>query len=144
GIGGLILLCLRERGRLVHVPFLLQAPVLWGLERRRMPRLMRLGLARALLQRLFAARPFQAWFVRRHFQHPPPPELCRAFFDGYRRCPAATDFFAWLTPDLLRRLEIGLRPRPDALSLISVWWGERDRVVTPQELAWTEQALGVR
>jgi hypothetical protein len=144
GIGGLFLLCLRECGRPADVPFVLQAPVLWGLERRWMPRLMRLGFARLLLRRLFAVGPFQAWFVRRQFERPPAAALRRAFFDGYGRCAAAADFFDWLTPPLLRRLELGLRGRPERLGRITVWWGGRDRVVTLRELAWTEQALGVR
>src|SRR5262249_22985673 len=136
--------CLRARGVCLDVPILLQAPVLWGLEHRRMPRLLRLGPARLLLRRLFAARWFQAWFVRKQFERPLSPALRQAFFQGYADCAAASDFFAWLTPALLRQLEIKFADRPEALERISVWWGGRDRVVTLQELTWTEKALGVR
>jgi pimeloyl-ACP methyl ester carboxylesterase len=144
GIGGLIALCLRARGIGLDSPLLLQAPVLWGLERRWMPRLLRLGPFRFLLQRLFAQGWFQDRFVRKQFERPPTPGVRAAFFDGYARCPAAADFFAWLTPALLRRLETHFARNPEALGRIAVWWGERDRVVTLQELAWTERALGLR
>jgi pimeloyl-ACP methyl ester carboxylesterase len=65
------------------------------------------------------------------------------FFEGYARCSALPDFFAWLTPDLLRRLEADFAARPEALGNIAVWWGERDTIVPVKELAWTEAALGV-
>ncbi len=141
GIGGLLALCLRARGWCLDVPLLLQAPVLWGLERRLMPRLMRLGLAR-LLRPLFAWRRFQGWFIGRQFLAPLPPQLRAEFFRGYERCTAAGDFFAWLTPALLRRLEADFRRRPEALERVACWWGERDRVVDLRELAWTQAALG--
>jgi hypothetical protein len=144
GIGGLLALCLRARGEWLEVPLLLQAPILWGLERRLMPRVMRLGLARLLLGRLFAWGPFQRRFVSKQFERPLAPEVRAAFFDGYARCPALADFFRWLTPRLLRDLERQGARRPEALRRVGVWWGERDRVVSLQELAWTEQALGVR
>jgi pimeloyl-ACP methyl ester carboxylesterase len=144
GIGGLLVLCLRARGEWLDVPVLLQAPVLWGLERRWMPRILRLGPVRFALHRLFAFSWFQSRFVRQQFERPLAPTLRKAFFQGYADCPAAADFFAWLTPALLRRLENQFAGRPQALEGITVWWGRRDRVVNLQELAWTEQALGVR
>lgn len=143
GIGGLLALCLRARGEWLEMPLLLQAPVLWGLERRLMPRLLRLGFARLLLSRLFSWGWFQRRFVRKQFERPLTAEMRQAFFEGYARCPAAADFFAWLTPALLRQLEEQLAARPEALQLITVWWGSRDHVVSLQELAWTEQALHV-
>ena len=142
GIGGLIALCLRARGELLDAPLLLQAPVLWGLERRLMPRLMRRRLARAAAARLFSSRAFRWLFVRRHFLKPPPAEVQAAFFDGYARCGAFPDLFAWFTPARLRRLERDLAARPAALRDVTVWWGGRDRVVTPRDLRWSEQALG--
>lgn len=141
GIGGLLALCLRARGELLGVPLLFQAPILWGLERRLMPEVMRLGLARIALTRLFATAPFQRRFVARYFTHPPAPETVQSFFDGYARCAAAPDLFAWLNPDLLRSLERDLAARPAALQGIEVWWGGKDRVVTLKELAWTREAL---
>lgn len=144
GIGGLLALCLRARGELAGVPLLLQAPVLWGLEHRLMPRVMRMGLAQLALRRAFASPLFQARFARKHFRAPPPPELRARFFEGYARCGALPDFFAWLTPALLRRLEADFAARPEALRQIAIWWGERDTVVPARELAWTEAALGVR
>jgi hypothetical protein len=143
GIGGLLALCLRARGELSGIPLLFQAPILWGLERRLMPKVMRLGLARFALTRLFAAAPFQRRFVSKYFTQPPSPETVRAFFDGYARCAAAPDLFAWLTPTLLRSLERDLAARPEALDGIEVWWGGRDQVVTLQELAWTREALAL-
>jgi pimeloyl-ACP methyl ester carboxylesterase len=144
GIGGLIALCLRVRGELRDVPLILQAPVLWGLERRLMPRLMRRRFARALVGRVFSTRMFQRRFVRRHFTRPPSVEMQSAFFDGYARCAALPDLFAWLTPRLLRELDEGLRQTPAAVRDIEVWWGGRDRIVTPRELAWTEGALRLK
>ena len=144
GIGALIALGLRARGKLRDVPLLLQAPVLWGLERRWMPRLMRLRPAQTAATRVFAAKGLQRWFVRRHFVRPPSPEMQAAFFDGYAQCAALPDLFAWFTPRMLRDLERMLRGRPAAVENVTVWWGGRDRIVTPRELAWTEKALGVK
>ncbi|HEX4966750.1 MAG TPA: alpha/beta hydrolase [Thermoanaerobaculia bacterium] len=141
GIGGLLALCLRARGELLEIPLLFQAPILWGLEKRLMPKVMRLGLARFALTRLFATRSFQRRFVAKYFTHPPAPETVAAFFDGYTRCSAASDLFAWLDPALLRALEGDLEPA--ALNGIGIWWGGKDRVVTLQELAWTRDALGL-
>jgi len=142
GIGGLIALCLRAKDGRPDVPLLLQAPVLWGLERRLLPRIMRLPWARAAARRLFAWSSFQRRFLRRHFLKPPPAEVQAAFFDGYARCGAFPDLFAWFTPARLRRLERDLAARPAALRDVAVWWGGRDRVVAPRELRWSEQALG--
>jgi hypothetical protein len=143
GIGGLLALSLRARGEIADVPLLLQAPVLWGLARRLMPRVMRMGLAQIALRRAFASSLFQARFARKHFRRPPDPEVRASFFEGYARCSALPDFFAWLTPDLLRRLEADFAARPEALGRISIWWGELDTIVPVKELAWTEAALGV-
>jgi len=143
GIGGLLALCLRARGDLLEIPLLFQAPILWGLERRLMPKVMRLGLARFALARLFASASFQRHFVSKYFTDPPAPDMVRAFFDGYARCAAAPDLFAWLTPTLLRSLERDLTAHPQGLDGIEIWWGARDRVVTLQELAWTRKALAL-
>lgn len=142
GIGGLIAVCLRARGALLDAPLILQAPVLWGLRRRLMPRLMRLGLARAAARRMFATAPFQRRFVRRQFVRPPTAEARAAFFEGYARCDGFPDLFAWFTPPVLRDLVPRLAARPGALREVTVWWGGRDRVVRPTELRWTEAALG--
>ncbi len=143
GIGGLVALSLRARGELAATPIVLQAPILWGLEHRWMPRLMRLRPARAALRKVFAAPAFQRRFLRKYFTRPLDAETAAAFFDGYARCTAAPDFFAWFTPSLLRSLERDLAARPDSLERIEVWWGGRDRVVTLRELEWTKQALGL-
>jgi pimeloyl-ACP methyl ester carboxylesterase len=142
GIGGLLALALRARRALEGTRVLMQAPVLWGLEHRLMPRVMRWRLAQTLARGMFAASAFQARFVRRHFTRPLPAELRSAFFDGYARCDAFPDLFAWLTPALLRRLEGDLM-RPGALDGVTVWWGQQDRVVASDELRWTRAALGV-
>lgn len=143
GIGGLLALCLRARGELIGTPLLLQGPVLWGLERRWMPRLMRFRPAQAALLRVFAAAEFQRRFIRKYFTHPPDLETATAFFDGYARCTAAPDLFAWLNPALLRSLERDLVARPGALEKVQIWWGGQDRVVSLQELEWTKEALGI-
>lgn len=93
------------------------------------------------LSRAFATAAFQRRFVRRSFTLPPEAETAAAFFDGYARCAALPDFFAWLTPDLLRSLERELARRPEALREIRIWWGGRDAVVSPRELEWTAAAL---
>jgi len=142
GIGGLLALCLRARGELAGVPILLQGPVLWGLEKRMMPRLMRLAPMQWALSRVFATAAFQRRFVRKYFTRRPDAETITAFFTGYAQCIALPDFFAWLTPDLLRSLETELAQRPAALADIRIWWGGQDAVVSPRELAWTVSALG--
>jgi len=144
GIGGLVALCLRARSQVAEVPLILQAPVLWGLERRIMPRLMRLGLAQAAVSRVFASNLFQRHFVRRHFMRPSSRKMRAAFFEGYANCAALPDLFAWFTPTLLRPLEEELAARPAALQGVTIWWGGRDRVVTPRELRWTEDALDTK
>lgn len=141
GIGGLIALCLRARGDLADVPLVLQAPVLWGLARRWMPRLMRLGLVRNAAARVFATKAFQRRFVRRHFMKRPSADLQAAFFDGYARCGAFPDLFAWFTPGRLEELHAQLAARSGALRDVIVWWGGNDRIVTPRELDWTGEAL---
>jgi len=144
GIGGLLVLCLRARGALRDRLLLLQAPVLWGLEHRRLPRLMRFSAARYAALAIFSTSPFQAWFVRRHFRRALDPAERRAFFDGYRECRAFTDLFAWLGPPLLRRLENAFAAQPDLLQKIEIWWGDHDHVVDLGELRRTEVGLGVR
>jgi len=105
---------------------------------------LQLAAARAALHALFATRVFQAWFERRYFTAPLPPDTRTAFFEGYARCGALPDLFRWLGPSLLRRLERSFAAHPEALERISVWWGGRDRVVSIDELRLTEPALGVR
>jgi len=143
GIGGLIALCLRARGRLADTRVLLQAPVLWGLERRLMPRVMRVAAVRRLATALFATSAFRAHFAARYFRRRLTPDERAAFFDGYARCAALPDLFAWITSDLLRTLETRFAARGEALARIDVWWGGHDRVVQLDELRATEAALGV-
>jgi pimeloyl-ACP methyl ester carboxylesterase len=141
GAGGLLSLCLRARGALLDTPILLQGPVLWGLEKRWMPRVMRLRPVQRAVSQMFATAMFRQRFVRRYFTHPPDAATIAAFFEGYARCPALPDLFAWLTPSLLRSLERDLGSRPERLARIRVWWGGKDAVVSPRELAWTAERL---
>jgi pimeloyl-ACP methyl ester carboxylesterase len=143
GIGGLLALGLRARGQWRDRRLLLQAPVLWGLERRWMPRLMRVPPVRYLGAALFSTEWFRGHFVRRYFQRSLSREERAAFFEGYARCPALVDLFAWITPAWLRELERRFATNRAALDGVDVWWGARDRVVTVQELRWTQAALGV-
>ena len=143
GIGALFAVTLRAHGQLGRRPLVLQGPVLWGLERRWMPRLARAGLA-PLVPRLFRQRAFQRHFIRRHFAGPPSRHVESSFFEGYARCAAAADLFQWCGPAWLRDVEEAVRERPRALDGVQVWWGGRDRVVGPDELRATEAALGVR
>jgi hypothetical protein len=143
GIGALIVLALRARGRLVGVPVVLEGPVLWGLETRRFPRLMRLpGVAR-LVGAFFQTRLVQRRFARRHFDADVSPRRIEEFFDGYRRCRAFADLFYWFTPACLRELEAAFAARPEALADIEIWWGGRDAVVGEAESQATERKLGV-
>src|SRR5262249_32274822 len=87
---------------------------------------------------------FQAWFVRRHFERPLAAAERAAFFDGYARCAALEDLFAWLGPQFLRRLEAAFAADRAALEDVVVWWGERDRLVGLDELRATEAPRGVR
>jgi pimeloyl-ACP methyl ester carboxylesterase len=141
GIGGLLALLLRAQDRLA-APLVLQAPVLWGLEQRRMPGLLRVPAIARLARHLFRLGPFQSWFVATHFERPLAPERRRAFFDGYAACTAFADLFVWLGPPVLRELEARRAERPQALDGITVWWGGRDRVVAVGELRLCERALG--
>lgn len=144
GIGGLLLLCLRARGLWTRSDLLLQAPVLWGLEHRHLPRILRFPPSSLALAALFAAPPFQSWFAGRYFTGPMTGVERSAFFRGYARCPALADLFAWLGPSLLRQLETAFETHPERLGRISIWWGGRDRVVGLEELRSTEAALAVR
>ncbi len=142
GIGGLIALSLRAQRIASDVPILLQGAVLWGLERRWMPRLFRLGLARFALRKLLAVPFLQRRFVRKYFEAEPSADLQRAFFEGYNQCTASADFFNWMDSRLLRKLERAFTDAPELLERIQVWWGGQDHVVSLQELKWTEEALG--
>jgi hypothetical protein len=143
GVGALIALALRARGALRNVPLVLQGPVLWGLERRLMPRLVGGGLW-PLLRPLLAWPPFQRRFAARQFLRPPTPDEARAFFRGYAECRAAPQLFRWLGPGVLRDLEGRFAKDPGALEAVTVWWGGRDGVVGPDEQRLAEEALGVR
>jgi pimeloyl-ACP methyl ester carboxylesterase len=141
GVGALLALAARAAGGPLH-PLLLQAPVFWGLERRLMPRLMRRAPVRAVARALFGRRFFQRRLWRRVVSLPWSHPSREPFFEGYARCSAFADLFDWLTPAFLRRLEAGLRGRPGALAGVRVWWGGRDAVVTPEELAPCADRLG--
>ncbi len=142
GIGGLLALGVRARAD--TPPLLLQAPVLWGLERRWMPRLLRLPPLRAAAERLFRVTVFQHRFWRRHVGLPWTHAAREPFFDGYARCAAFADLFRWIGPAWLSQVARELRARPGALQEISVWWGERDTVVSAEELRITEGVLPAR
>ncbi len=143
GIGGLVYLALRARGALVGQRAILQGPVLWGLETRTFPKLMRLPLMPRALTFAIARSGIQRRFMRKHFTRPLTPEFQEVFFGGYRDARAFERWFAWLTPQLLRDLEEQLRGRPDRLQGISAWWGGLDHVVGLEELRRTEAALGM-
>jgi len=143
GIGALLAVTLRAQRRLGAHTLILQGPVLWGLERRWMPRLARAGLA-PFIPRLFAWSAFQGHFVRRHFASPLDPEMRAGYFEGYGRCAAAADLFRWCGPPWLREVEGLVARDPGTLDGVEVWWGGRDRVVGAPELRATERALGVR
>jgi len=142
GIGGLLALAVRARAD--TPPLLLQAPVLWGLERRFMPRLLRLPPLRAAAVRLFSLGAFQRRFWRTHVGLPWTHAAREGFFEGYARCAAFTDLFRWIGPDWLRQLEASLSARPGALRDVAVWWGGRDTVVSTDELRITEDVLQAR
>lgn len=141
GIGGLVALALRARGAAPQ-PTILQAPVLWGLESRRFPKLMRLPLMPRALVLALRQGWVQRRFMRKHFRAPLRPDMRAAFFGGYRDASAFARWFEWLTPELLRSLERELAARPDWTADLEAWWGTHDHVVTPEELRITEAALG--
>ena len=142
GIGGLVALALRARGQLLSTPLVLQGAVLWGLERRRFPRLMRLPGMTGLLVRLLRLGWTRRRFAAKHFESEPAPEFLARFFDGYDDADEFSRWFRWLDADLLRRLERSFAGRPEALDGIELWWGRRDSVVGLEELRITERALG--
>jgi len=145
GVGALVALSLRARGELSGLPLVFQGPVLWGLERRRFPRLMTAcPPARRLLQRVFTLAAFQDRFLRTQFRRPITGSARARFFEGYARCPAFGDFFGWFTPGWLRSLERQFALRPSGLAGVTVWLGGLDRVVGPPEVEATARALGVR
>ncbi len=147
GIGGLVALALRASGRLLEDRLVLQGPVLWGLEQRRFPRLMRLGIGPfkpgpQLLVQALKLPALRRRFAAKHFVRDMDPEFIKAFFAGYLSPQEFAAWFRWLTPDLLRSLERKLPSVPGALVNLELWWGERDHVVGLDELARTERALG--
>lgn len=145
GIGALVALSLRARGELTGLPLIFQGPVLWGLERRRLPRLLKVfPPARRWLQQAFTRPAFQDRFVRTQFRRPLTGSARVRFFEGYARCPAFADFFGWFTPRWLRTLERQFARQPSGLAGVTVWLGGLDRVVGPAEVEATARALGVR
>lgn len=142
GIGGLLALTLRARGELLRQPIMMQAPVLWGLEQRRFPVVMRnFPPARLALRGLFNFGPFQRRFARKQFETAVDDATLQGFFQGYNQCAAMGDFFSWLTPALLRRLEARFAQDPQALRHILILWGGKDAVVSLEELHVSEAAL---
>lgn len=144
GIGGLLALCLRARGVGLDRPLLIQGAVLWGLETRRFPKIMRAvpGSA-ALLRKAFGLAVLQRRFARKHFRAAHDPQTLASFFDGYASCTAFAQFFGWLTPALLRELEATFARAPELLEGISVWDCGHEGVVGEDEVTRTERALGV-
>lgn len=143
GIGALVALCLRARGGL-DVPLIFQGPVLWGLERRTFPAIMRLPMAQNLLSYAFTRPWFQDRFVRAQFLEPLDDWVRARFFEGYAQCSAFGDLFRWFTPAALLRLKQEFAERPGALDGVTVWIGGRDHVVDRSEVQATERALAVR
>ncbi|MEK7466702.1 MAG: alpha/beta hydrolase [Planctomycetota bacterium] len=143
GAGGLILLALRARdaapGRII-----LQAPVLWGLEARRFPLWMRVPAAGAMVRAAMRTSPVRWWFSGKYFTGRVHGEVKREFFRGYARCRGFARLFSWLATPFLRDLEARFREKPSRLEDIEIWWGGKDRVLTTEELAPTEAALGVK
>lgn len=142
GIGGLVALALRARGG-VQVPIVLQGPVLWGLETRRFPKVMRLPGMPKLLVFMLKRRFMQRRFEHKHFEKPLDDSLRRAFFGGYGDAAAFARWFRWLTPALLRELEPKLLGRADLIDGCRVWWGDQDHVVALEELRLTERRLSL-
>lgn len=143
GIGALVALSLRAENAL-PVPLILQGPVLWGLEQRIFPRLMSWPKARKLLSWFLMRSWLQARVTRRCFQRPLERADRARFFDGYARCAAFEDLFAWFTPDWLRLLEERFASHPELLRDVTIWVGGRDAVVGRADVQATERALGVR
>lgn len=143
GIGGLVHLALLARGTRER-PAIWQGPVLWGLESRRFPKIMRLPLMPRALTLALRTGPVRRRFERKHFLRPLDPDLRAAFFGGYDDARAFARWFGWLTPALLRDLEPRLGGRQELVDPIRVWWGREDHVVTPEELRITERALDLR
>ncbi len=143
GIGAMIALGLRSRGELLEVPMIFQGPVLWGLEQRTFPKLMRPRLARRLLKWLITLPIVQARFTRKHLRRPIDRQTRDRFFAGYAECSAFSSFFDWFTPDLLRTLEAKFRESPRGLERVTIWNGGHDDVVGLDDVCATEHALGV-
>jgi hypothetical protein len=143
GVGALVALALRATARL-PVPLVVQGGVLWGLETRLFPRLMRIPPLPRLLAIALRTGVARRRFAARHFRTSHPPDVLDAFFDGYRDADAFTAWFGWLRPPLLRSLEREIAGRPRALEGVEAWWGARDSVVGPGEWRATERALARR
>jgi pimeloyl-ACP methyl ester carboxylesterase len=143
GVGALVALGLRARGELEGVPLIFQGAVLWGLEERWFPWLMRFRPARGWLQAAFAIPRFQRRFARKQFQVEHDPAMLARFFEGYAACSAFGDFFDWLAPGYLRTLEQAFAARPDRFQGVTVWLGGRDHVVGLAEVEATRRAIAV-
>jgi len=142
GIGALVALALRARGALQDTDVVLQGGVLWGLEQRWFPKIMRVGPMPHVLAAALRLPVMRRRFVKKQFEHEPSADFQRAFFDGYDDGDAFATWFGWLTSDLLRRLERELPAQTGSLARLEAWWGARDHVVSLEELRITERALG--
>lgn len=143
GIGALIALSLRAEGELAGTPLIFQGPVLWGLEHRLMPRVMKWSLPRAMLAKAFKIRFFQDRFCRKQFRKPLDDRMRKAFFDGYADCTSFTDLFDWFGPEWLRKLEADFQAHPDRLANITIWLSGRDKVVGRLEIDATAAKLPI-
>lgn len=143
GIGATIFLALRSRGQFVDLPAVLEGAVLWGLEERRFPKLMRTATwVPRLLQRALRTGLAKRRFRRKYMPGENGDEYARRFFEGYEQCKSFADFFTWLDPAFLRTLEKRFAENPERLEGIEFWVGEHDAVVGLREVRLTESALG--
>jgi pimeloyl-ACP methyl ester carboxylesterase/phosphohistidine swiveling domain-containing protein len=127
GIGGAIVLELVQHHTNAVDAFILHAPVGARLDKRLLPRLMNLPLARRMGQQMVAAEGIRPLWTRLLFSRPIPPDMRDRFFEAYGQSAAFGQMFEVITPTWFQ----GLQPITTPAALL---WGAKEQVLSANHL----------
>lgn len=136
GIGGSIALEFVQHFESDVHALILHAPVGTRLKTRLFPNLMKPLWIRRLGQQLFSSKLTRPIFSALLFESPQniPPDYVQRFFEAYRHCAAFAQMFDIITDEWFRSLRPVLIPS-------ALLWGEKERVLTPDQAADYQKLL---
>lgn len=139
GLGSLVLLGLRARGKVQDLPAVIQGAVPWLWARERTQGSAAVGEE----ARLSLSEPeARERFIQEHIHSPMDRSEREAFFAGYATCTAFPDVYEWFESGWLASLEGTLAGRPPAINDIQVWLCGEDGHTDEAEHDATMRALG--